>query len=310
MKTASLALGTWSFGGIHWNGQKEEDSLAALEASYIHGIRHIDTAISYGNGQSERIIKKFIRRHQMERAEIFLATKGNIGKGKSATLINELNRSLKNLGVDYIDLYYIHWPRRSRDMRYAVETLQKEKEKGKIKALGVSNFTVEQLRGLEEVGSVDAHQFCYNLFWRQEEKEMIPYCQEHQIDLVTYSSLAQGLLTGKFGGNPSFEGDDVRPGTVFYEKEVWPAVYQGVEKLLQLAKQNDRSLTQMVIQWTLRRPWVASVLVGARNRKQAEENAGALECEVPDAVLEEMTVISDQVMCGMPQARNIFRYDP
>ena len=306
-----LGLGCWSFGGDAWGGQADDDSLAAMKTALELGIHHFDTAIAYGGGRSERVVGQFIREHDA-RERIFLASKGNMPDMKPEQAVKQLTKSLDNLNVDAIDLYYIHWPRSNKDMRPVMEQLERMREQGRIKAIGVSNFSVEQMQQVGEVGTVDAHQLCYSLFWRQPEAEIIPYCRENGIAVVTYSSLAQGILTGKFPREPGFPEGDQRPNAViWFQEAIWPTVHEATERLKALAEREGQPLTHLAIQWALNQPGIDGVLVGARDGGQARENIAALGAQVPGEVLAEMTRISEQVMGVLPADQwNIFGMNP
>jgi len=304
-KEIHLGLGCWSFGGTQWNGQAESDSLDAMQVCFDAGIRHFDTAAGYGKGESERIVGRFMKG---KREDIFLATKGRGGKeGGSKALIRGLEKSLERLNTDCVDLFYIHWPNSDSDMRPLIEALEVEREKGRIRMIGVSNFTPEQISQCKEVGTIDALQHGYSLVWRRDEASVMPYCREQQIPLVTYSSLGQGILTGKFPRHPKLEGDDVRKTTVLFEADVWPLVYEATESMKEVAESVGRPLAHLAIQWTMRRAGVIAVLIGARNKQQALQNTTAVADPVSQDVLDQLTIISDSLASQLPNAKNIFR---
>ena len=306
--TNPLALGCWSFGGKQWGGQEDEDSIAAMEAAYHAGLNHFDTATAYGGGRSETVVGDFLSKDN-RRDDVFLASKFNINK-KLENAEQAVDESLERLQTDMIDLYYIHWPKSDADLRPWMQSLEECRQKGKIKCIGVSNFSVEQMEQVGEVGRIDAHQFCYNLFWRHREHDVIPYCRKHDIAIVTYSSIAQGILTGKFGANPSFPEGDSRSGMVLFEDDVYPHLHSTVEKMKPLAEQAGQPLTHLAIQWVASQPGVTSVIVGARNADQATRNAAAMEEPVSDEILNKLTALSDAVMDHVPDTGNIFRHYP
>jgi myo-inositol catabolism protein IolS len=163
---------------------------------------------------------------------------------------------------------------------------------------------------VSEVGKIDAHQLCYNLFWRPAEREVIPYCVANDIAVVTYSSIAQGILTGKFPREPQFREGDQRGKTVFFAPEVWPHVYEGVEQLKALSAECGRSLTHLAIRWVLEQPGIASALVGAREDVQLKENVAALDGDIAPEVFARMTAISEEVISHLPDVANIFGFNP
>ena len=195
-------------------------------------------------------------------------------------------------------------------MRPVMEGLEKARRLSKIQAIGVSNFSVEHMELVSEVGTINAHQLCYNLLWRYPERDLIPYCLEHDIAVVTYSSLAQGILAGEFSRHPRFKDGDQRSTTVFFDPDVWPYVYEAVEQLKTLAQELERPLAHLAIRWVAQQPGVTSVLVGARNAAEVRENAAAMSSDIPQEVFDRMTEISDQVTPFIPDVGNIFRYYP
>ncbi len=301
-----LALGCWTFGGAQWGGQDDRDSMRAMARAFERGMNHFDTASGYGKGHSEQLVGRFIKD---KRDQIFLASKQSAHADK-AKYAEGIGKSLRRLATDYIDLYYIHWPRSGVDLRPTMEALLEAKEAGKIGAVGVSNFSVEQMEEARSVGPVDAHQRCYNLLWRWDESEIIPYCRTHDIAYVTYSSLAQGILTGKFPRNPEFaEGDD-RPKTTLFDPDVWPHVYEAVEEMKKVASETGRPLTHPAVQWVAGRPGITSILVGVRNEKQVDQNADAMKGEIDQKFLDRLTEISDRAMKKIPNTGNIFGANP
>jgi myo-inositol catabolism protein IolS len=303
-----IGLGCWSFGG-EWGAQEDADSLAALNEALDLGITHLDTAEAYGKGHSEELVGKAIAGR---RDEVFVATKGfplwgDLSKECYAKKIDE---SLQRLGTDFIDVFYIHWPMTGRDMRPAMEAIVAAKEAGKVGAAGVSNFTVAELEQVAEAGKVDAHQICFNLFWRHPERDVLPYCKEHGIAIVTYSTIAEGILTGKFARDVQFPEGDHRARGLLFEPEVWPHVYDAVEQLKALADGAGVPLAHLAIQWTTRQEGVTGVLVGSRNVAQVRRNVEAMKSDIPDETFDEMTRIGDEVFARLPEAVNIFRWHP
>lgn len=305
-----LGLGCWVFGGSSWGEQSEADSLGAMATAWEAGVTHWDTAIAYGQGHSEQLCGQFLRGKW---EKVFLATKGSPGK-KPKSIVKSIHHSLKNLGTDFIDLFYIHYPIKGLDMRPHMELLEKEREKGTIGAIGVSNFSVEQLAQISEAGRIDAHQIGYNLFWRVGEEDVIPYCREKGIALVTYSSLALGILTCKLPANPRFEEGDMRPKTVFFLKNVWPYVHEATERFKALAVRAKMSPHHLAIQWLARQPGVEVVLVGARNARQSMDNAASLQTEgrlpIDPDLLDEATALSAELHRHYPVETNIFQWHP
>ena len=304
---APLALGGSIFYGDDWPEELEGDLLATMEAALQHDITHFDTASGYGGGRSEELIGRILAGG---RDQVFLASKASIDELDAQLMLEQVEKSLERLQTGVIDLYYIHWPHQGKDPRPMMEGLELARSQGMIQSIGVSNFSVEQMQQVEEVGKIDAHQLCYNLFWRFAENDVIPYCRKKQIAIVTYSSIAQGVLTGRFPRDPQLRANDQRAQTVHFEKNVWPHIYAGVEKLKALAQTVDRSLVHLAIRWVLCQPGITSVVVGARTAQQVEDNAQALMGEIHSEIFEQMSSISDEVIPHIPDTGNPYRYYP
>jgi len=310
LEHGQLALGCWVFGGQHWAGQSAQDSRAVMEAALRRGMNHFDTAEGYGDGRSEKLVGEFIRTDPSRREKIFLATKGYLHEPTAASIRASLEGSLSRLGVESIDLYYVHWPRRGADLRPVFEELRKARDEGKIQAIGVSNFNVAELEAAMTVCEIHAHQFCYNLLWRAAERDVIPYCMERHVPIVAYSAIAQGILTGGFSVQPEFAPGDLRAKTVLFEPETWPHVHDAVERMKVVAAEAKRPLAHLALRWLMRKSSVTSVLVGARNAVQLNELAGAIGGGIEDAVFDRLTAISDELSPKLPETRNIFRFYP
>jgi myo-inositol catabolism protein IolS len=304
---APLALGCWTFGPEQWTGQQDDNLLAAMETSLNAGINHFDTAAGYGDGHSERLIGQFL---QGRRETVFLATKGDTDQMSAGAMLDCVYESLQRLETEYIDLFYIHWPRKGKDLRPLMEGLETARERGLIGAIGVSNFSVEQMAQVQEVGAINAHQLCYNLFWRFAEADIIPYCRQHNIALVTYSSIAHGILSGKFPRELDLQPGDQREGILLFDYLVWPQVYEAVEHLKTLAAEIGRPLAHLAIRWVLAQPGITTALVGAKDARQAQQNAAALAGYIPFESFQRMTAISDDVIQHIPNTGNVYQYYP
>jgi myo-inositol catabolism protein IolS len=300
-----LGLGCWAFGGRDWGFQSDTDSLKTIRAAFENGITHFDTAQSYGKGHSEEIVGKALR---TVRDKVFIASKKMFFLKEK--VISGIELSLRRLNTDYIDLFYMHWPAGGIDLVAIMEEMMKAREKGFIRQIGISNFSVEQMKLVLKTGGIDVHQIGYNLLWRFTEKDLIPFCIENNIPVVTYSTIAQGILTGKFEKNVGFSGDDHREKTVLFEKEVWPHIYSCVTELKKVAEETGRSLTHLAIRWAISRPGVRAVLVGARNPDQIKMNVSALEGDIDSAVFDKLEQISNRYSEWIPNTGNFFRFYP
>jgi myo-inositol catabolism protein IolS len=295
--------------GGSWYSKTAEDAdlLGALEAAYEAGIRHFDTAAGYGQGRSETLLGQFL---SDKRETVFLASKSHSNDLTPAATIAEVDGSLKRLNVDFIDLYYIHWPRAGRDMRPVMEGLETARAQGKIGAVGVSNFTEAQMEQVSEVGRIAVHQLGYNLLWRYAETQALPYCRAHDIAVVAYSPLGHGILTGKFDRDPGLVEGDQRHRILPFRADIWPHVHAGVEKMKQLAAELELPLSTLAIRWILAQSGINGVVVGGWKREQVASNAAALSATIPASAYETLTAISDEIMAHIPDAGNLFNHYP
>lgn len=277
VKISPILMGTWQAGKAMWTGIEDEETIKAIRAGFEAGITTIDTAEIYGEGHSEQIVAKAISE---VREQVQLASKVFPTHFQYEQVINACNRSLENLQTDYLDLYQIHWPSGSFNteivpIEETMRALNDLKNQGKIRAIGVSNFSRQQLVEAQQYGQIDSVQPPYSLFWRQAEKELIPYCAEQEITVLAYSSLAQGLLTGKFGENHQFEEGDHRSKNKLFQGENYQRALQAIEKLRPIAQRKGCSLAQLALAWLIAQPQTCAI-AGARNAQQALGNAQAM----------------------------------
>lgn len=301
-----LALGGCYFGPDPWNEQRK-DLWAALETALEHGLTHFDTARDYGDGQSEKMLGEFLSKRT---EEVFIASKAAIDEMSAKLMLKQVDNSLKNLQTEKIDLFYIHWPRKGKDMRPLMEGLEMARAQGKIGAIGVSNFSVAQMEQISEVGKINAHQLGYNLFWRVAEKDIIPYCQQNNIAVATYSSIAQGILSGKYPATLKLDPSDQRNDVAYFNQKIWPHIYAGVEKLKRLAESVNRPLNHLAIRWVINQPGIHTAVVGAKKPEQVKDNLAALEGDIAPEIFAKMTAISNEVIKHIPNLDNMYDYHP
>jgi myo-inositol catabolism protein IolS len=291
-----ILMGTWQAGKRMWVGIDDADTVKAIRAAFDAGITTIDTAEVYGEGHSEQIVAQALTD---ARDRAVYATKVFANHLKYDQVIAACDRSLQNLKTDYIDLYQIHWPSGTwkSDIVPIEETMRamnKLKQDGKIRAIGVSNFSRTQLEEASQYGRIDSLQPPYSLFWRQIEKEVVPYCVENNISILAYSSLAQGLLTGKFGRDHKFEEGDHRSAHKLFQPENYARVQQALEQLRPIADRHHASLGNLALAWLIAQPQ-ANAIAGARNAEQSVQNTLAAELELSEAELKEIDKIGRSV---------------
>jgi myo-inositol catabolism protein IolS len=291
-----ILMGTWQAGKRMWVGIEDAETLKAIRAAVEAGITTIDTAEVYGEGHSERIVGEAL---QDVRDRVVYATKVFANHLKYDQVIAACEQSLKNLRTDYIDLYQIHWPAGSFGnalvpLEETMSALNELKKQGKIRSIGVSNFSRTQLEEAAQYGRIDSVQPPYSLFWRKIEKDLVPYCVEHNISILAYSPLAQGLLTGKFGPQHQFVPEDNRSKNQLFQGETYRRAQQALEKLRPIAEQHQTTLGNLALAWLIAQPQ-ALAIVGARNSEQAVQNAKAAEVKLSAAELAEIDKIGRTV---------------
>lgn len=284
-----IIMGTWQAGKTDWVGIEDEQIIEALRAAFAHGITTFDTAEDYGNGYAEKIIGQALGK---VRDRVVYASKVWCSHLKYDQVIAACDRSLKNLQTDYIDLYQIHWPAGSfgSEIVPIAETmaaLNHLKAQGKIRAIGVSNFSQAQIAEAAQYGDIDSFQPPYSLFWRQIEAAEMPYCVENNITILAYSALAQGLLTGKFGPHPQLLPGDNRIANKLFAPENYQRVQQALAQLRPIAEACHCTLAQLALAWVIAQPQTCAI-AGARNAQQAIANAKAAEIELSADILSQI----------------------
>ena len=296
IKISPIVMGTWQAGKEMWVGIDDSESIAAIRAAYDAGITTFDTAEAYGNGHSERIVAKAL---SDVRDRVVYATKVFANHLRYDQVIKACERSLKNLATDTIDLYQIHWPSGSFNtpkvpIEETMRALNELKVQGKIRAIGVSNFSRPQLDEVAGYGEIVSLQPPYSLFWRQLETDAMPYCIENDVTILAYSPMAQGLLTGKFTPEHRFAPGDHRAKNRLFEGENYRRVQAALEKLRLIAAKHDCTLGQLALAWVMSHPNTCAI-AGARNAEQAVQNAAAAKVKLSAEDLKQMDAIGRSV---------------
>ena len=287
-----ILMGTWQAGKDMWVGIDDAQTTGAIRAAFEAGITTFDTAEVYGNGHSEHVLGEAVSGF---RDRIILATKVFANHLAAEQVKKACHRSLKNLKTDVIDLYQVHWPAgsfktKAVPIEETMAALNRLKEEGKIRAIGVSNFSRRQLEEACKYGRVDSLQPPYSLFWRHVEKDAMPYCVDNEITVLAYSPMAQGLLTGRFAEDHKFEEGDHRARNRLFKPENFQRAHQALARLRPLAAEKQVSLGQLALAWVISHAG-ACAIAGARNADQAVENAGAASISLSNDDLSRMDEI-------------------
>ncbi len=291
LQPGRIGLGTWAIGGWMWGGSDEHESIRTIHAAIERGITLIDTAPVYGMGRSEEIVGKAVA--QADRDTLVISTKAGLewqgGQPyRNATrerLIAEIDDSLKRLGVDVIDIHHVHWPDPLVPIEETAGAMKEIHDAGKIRAVGVSNFSVEQMERFRQVCPLHVIQPPYNLFERGIEEDVLPYAREHDIATLTYGALCRGLLTGKMTQHQEFQGDDLRQTDPKFRQPRFIQYLTAAEKLDQLARERfGKRVIHLALRWLLDRPSVSVALWGARHPGQLDPIS-----EIDDFHIDEQT---------------------
>lgn len=302
-EASRIGLGTWAIGGWMWGGSDEEPALQTLELAFEKGINFWDTAPVYGFGRAEEIVGKALKRLG-KRDEIVIATKcgldwtGGQGIQRNATrerILQEVDDSLRRLGTDRIDLMQVHWPNPSTPAKETAEALLEAQQAGKIVSLGVSNYSPRQMDDFQHHATLVSNQPPYNLFERDIESDVLPYCQKHDIAVITYGALCRGLLSGRISMATHFEGDDLRQYDPKFQRDTLPTYLQAVRLLDELAQRHGRRVLHLAVRWLLDQPGVSVALWGARRPEQLETVDQVLGWHITAEMMEEIDHIVKQI---------------
>jgi aryl-alcohol dehydrogenase-like predicted oxidoreductase len=277
VKTSRIGLGTWAIGGWMWGGTSEAQSIATIRAAIERGITLIDTAPAYGFGRAEEIVGRALAEGGL-RDSVQIATKVGLDftsgavyrDSRAARIRTEIEQSLRRLRTDVIDLYQVHWPDLETPIEETARTLEDLWREGKIRAIGVSNYSPLQMDAFRDVASLDAVQSPYNLFEREIESDVLPYAQRTGLTVLSYGALCRGLLSGRMSATTKFEGDDLRKVDPKFKAPRFAQYLAAVDELRKLARERfGKSVLALALRWVLDQgPTIA--LWGARRPEQLD----------------------------------------
>lgn len=301
LEVSTVAMGCWAIvGDATWGPQDESDATDAIRTALDEGVNFFDTAEAYGTGESERLLGRALGER---RREAVIATKVSPNHLHPRDLLEACEGSLQRLGSDYIDLYQVHWPNWEVPMEETFGALEKLRDQGKVRAVGVSNFGPNDLADAINVARIESNQLAYSCLFRAIEHEIQPMCVAHGISILPYSPLAQGLLTGKFRSPEAvpdgrartrlFSGEraQARHGEPGCERETFAAI----ERMASVSERIGEPMSRVALAWLMHRPGVTSVLAGARNPAQVRENAAAARVHLSDEVVREVEEATEPV---------------
>jgi myo-inositol catabolism protein IolS len=305
VEISGIGFGCWEIGG-GYGSIEETDFIKAINRALEVGINSFDTAEAYGFGASEKSLAKALG---SRRKDAVITTKFGVGYPDAPNyrdsarkrVMESIEKSLKALNTDYVDVYLIHWPDRNVPFEEPMRALDDLVKQGKVRAVGLSNFKLSEIQACMNTRRVDVVQYCWNMFDRRMQKEIFPYCRENKIGVMAYGSLAYGMLTGTLSEEKTFEKNDWRSkrgqlGNInLFQHLFGPDHFlknlRAVEELKGVAKRYGKTLPQLALNWTLSNPVISTALVGCRNPGEVDDNAGALGWKISDADMKEIDAI-------------------
>jgi aryl-alcohol dehydrogenase-like predicted oxidoreductase len=310
LEVSPIAFGTWELGG-EWGDFDEDTGIEAIHYARGLGVNLFDTAQGYGFGASERLLGRALRDDlDSRRDEVLIATKGGlrmtdeglVRDSSPAWIRSGLDASLAALGVEYIDLYQVHWPDPNVPFAETAEALEELVDAGKIRHVGVSNFDPEQMTEFAKTRPVETLQPPYHLFRRDIEQDILPYCHARDIGVLVYGPLAHGLLTGALDERTTFPQGDWRSSAPFFKGEAYHRNLETVRALERFAsEQLGVSVSRLAIAWVLANPAVDVAIVGARSRRHIEDSVAAAGLSLSEAELGQIDeIMADAVPLSGP----------
>ncbi|HUT59668.1 MAG TPA: aldo/keto reductase [Phycisphaerae bacterium] len=315
-----VTFGAWAIGGWMWGGQDEADAVAAIRKAIDLGVTTIDTAAVYGFGASEELIAKAVGK---DRDRVLIFTKYGLRwdtdkgtarfetqdlQGRPITVrryaaadgvIHECEQSLRRLGTDHIDLYQCHWPDPDTPIEETMGAIERLIKDGKVRYAGLSNYSVEEIAAARKIVPIVSDQPPYSMLRRGIEDDILPYCRKNNVGVIVYSPLQRGILTGKVTMDRQFEPGDHRADMPEYQPANRKRVLAFLDELRPIADAHGATLAQLVVNWTVHRDGVTAALVGARNPRQAEENAKALDFDLSEEETRGINELVDGIKLDM-----------
>lgn len=294
-----LAVGTWAIGGSNYGAVNREASIKAIRAMIDNGVNLVDTAPCYGNGASEMIVGEAL--NGIPRDKILISTKVGLvtspyaSGGRNASyknIMREVESSLTNLHTDYIDFYFVHWPDPNTPIDETMAALENLKKMGKIRFIGVSNFSKEQIIEAEKWGKIDVQQPPFSMV-NQNFTDLMEWGYDQGIDSMTYGSLGSGILAGAIRTLPDFSKNDIRMTFYdFFKEPKFSKVMELLKVMDQISLERNKPLAQIAINWSVQKNFVGTALVGVRNEEEANENCSGLDWELTS---EEIAMLDNEI---------------
>ena len=302
VKVSQIIHGLWGAGGGYFGDPEDQDTIKAVQKFLELGVDTFDTAEIYGNGHSEKVLGEALK--NTPRDKYVLISKAWTTHYEKADMEKALDDGLSRMNTDYLDVYFLHYPPEEQSIEVAMTNIMELKQKGKIRAVGVSNFSLEQLKEAEKYGTVDIIQPCYNLLWRYDDRDVIPYCRENNIGVIAYSPLAQGILTGTMTADTKFT--DGRAKAALFQQGTFEKCLAVTEFLKPIAAKYNKTVAQLALNWLAMTPGITAPIVGCRTSAKAPENAAAVGWELSQADYDAIDKRSKEFTDNMPEYELFF----
>ena len=300
---SEIIQGTWVMGKDYWGGAEDEESLEAISCAYDRGFRTFDTAYIYGKGHAEELLGRALAGKRDRCVLITKLWKTDMA-GKRVEI--GLTDAMRRLKTDYIDVFFIHYPSETVPIGETMTELMRLKGEGKIGAVGVSNFSLEQMKEALEYGQIDVIQPCYSLLWRFIDRDILAFCVKNGIAVIPYSPLGQGILTGSMEKGHVFREGDSRKNTPLFAPENFERALRVTEKVKEVAAKYQKTPAQVAIRWVAQTEGITAPIVGARNRRQVEDNLGAAGWMLEKEDMRRLDEESRKFTDTLPRYRTLF----
>jgi aryl-alcohol dehydrogenase-like predicted oxidoreductase len=296
LEVSRIGLGTWAIGSLEWGVVPDEAAIATCLSALDRGINLVDTAPIYGHGHAEEIVGRAMRSHG-RREDFFIATKAGLEWNKQGVFANstaprlrrELEDSLRRLNTEFIDLYQVHWPDTRVAVAQVAELFAEFQRQGKVRMLGVSNFNVAQMEEFRSVAQLASNQPPYNLFERQIDDSVLPWCANNGVAVLTYSSLCRSLLGGRIHRGMTFNAGDIRSADPKFQEPRFDQYLDAVERLIVFARERfGKSVVELAARWVLDRPGVSVALWGAKRPDQLDAVSGVMGWSLDESAIVEI----------------------
>lgn len=297
IEVSRITFGCWELGGGMWAKADDEINIKLMQTAFDKGVTSFDTAEGYGAGHSEMIVGRAL---EGKRKECVVATKVSKQHLRRDDLRRAVENSLRQLRTDYLDIYYVHWPNPEIPLKQTMTEMNKLQEEKIIRAVGVSNFSLPLLQEAQEYARVDVIQPEYSLLHREIEAELLPYCREHSIAVMSYSSIAKGILTGAFHfNNAKLQEGDFRRTRRFFLPEHLEKEKELIFLMKAIAEAKGVSLSQVAIGWLLAQPGLTTAIVGTQKERHLLDNLQATELSLSQGELDELDRVSRKVIASL-----------